>query len=656
MLKGRSGLLVGIIILAITLVNLPVHAQDGGSTSNNLAPINQDNASQVEELRVLGRGDVRDVAWSPDGQTIAIAGSLGLWLYAPDNLAAEPSRLAEETIVSAVAFSPDGTQIAFGTAEGELTIQEMASGEVVYAFAMPASESPLGNAIRHLAFAPAGERLAIGGADGVWLLNLTEGGDPELLNNSQPEVNDLAFSPDGSLLATAHGGVIALDEIYIWSLAAGVPYTVFALRGFRGLTTSVDFHPDGNLLLTTNGRGPARLWETDTWTQVAQLVPQTQAASFARFNPDGSQLATGNYDGSVRIMEPRQDSPARLLVGQLARVDHLAYHPDGTRLLSVAIDGQMVIHDLATSTVADSLHQHRHTVRDFAISPAGDSLAVTMQTPVFWLWDIENGDIRQTFRGHRADVWKVDFAPEGSVVASGGADLTEIYAEDHVVRLWDTSTGENLAMLDTWWRNESGIRYLDISQDGRWLATGPDILQVWDLEEQSIYAEFGEERTNVNVLLSADGRLVAASSFDTLSVWDLQAGAEAGSLFTLETPARITDFVFSHDNRSLAVGLDNGNVVIYNVVFENLPSRTFTTINRPETLAFSAGDDVLAIGGGGGLNPDIQLLSVEDGRVLAELNAHRSSVAHLDFSADGTMLVSSSWDGTMRIWGVGATD
>jgi WD40 repeat protein len=42
--------------------------------------------------------------------------------------------------------------------------------------------------------------------------------------------------------------------------------------------------------------------------------------------------------------------------------------------------------------------------------------------------------------------------------------------------------------------------------------------------------------------------------------------------------------------------------------------------------------------------------------VLAELNAHRSSVAHLDFSADGTMLVSSSWDGTMRIWGVGATD
>lgn len=71
------------------------------------------------ELMRLGRGSALRTAWSPDGETLAVAGSLGIWLYDVSDLEAEP-RLIEGYggVMIDVAYSPDGGTIASTSQDG----------------------------------------------------------------------------------------------------------------------------------------------------------------------------------------------------------------------------------------------------------------------------------------------------------------------------------------------------------------------------------------------------------------------------------------------------------------------------------------------------------------------------------------------------------
>src|SRR5262245_39917205 len=78
-------------------------------------PITPDNAERVQQLAVLGRGTVQQLAWSPDGKALAVAGSLGVWLYDAAALDMSPRLLADQAgSMTSVAFSPDGKTLASG--------------------------------------------------------------------------------------------------------------------------------------------------------------------------------------------------------------------------------------------------------------------------------------------------------------------------------------------------------------------------------------------------------------------------------------------------------------------------------------------------------------------------------------------------------------
>ncbi|MHB8752733.1 MAG: WD40 repeat domain-containing serine/threonine protein kinase, partial [Aggregatilineales bacterium] len=80
-------------------------------------PITTANAAQVRQLAQLGNGTIgNSIAWSPDGKTFAVAGSLGIWLYQANTPDAAPYLLeGHRGIVNSVAFSPDGKTLASGS-------------------------------------------------------------------------------------------------------------------------------------------------------------------------------------------------------------------------------------------------------------------------------------------------------------------------------------------------------------------------------------------------------------------------------------------------------------------------------------------------------------------------------------------------------------
>jgi WD40 repeat protein len=119
---------------------LPVRAQEG-----QRPPITAENAAQVTQVAMLGRGWVDSVAWSPNERTLAAAGSLGIWLYDVNNPTAEP-RLLEGHVgtVYSVAWSPDGTRLA-SAGQNDVRIWDVATGEslAVLEHAGPVNSGPV---------------------------------------------------------------------------------------------------------------------------------------------------------------------------------------------------------------------------------------------------------------------------------------------------------------------------------------------------------------------------------------------------------------------------------------------------------------------------------------------------------------------------------
>ena len=71
------------------------------------------------------------MAWSPDGKTIAVASSIGIWLYLAKNLNAEPRLLQGDTdIGDSITFSPDSTQLASAINYNTVRVWDVRTGQI----------------------------------------------------------------------------------------------------------------------------------------------------------------------------------------------------------------------------------------------------------------------------------------------------------------------------------------------------------------------------------------------------------------------------------------------------------------------------------------------------------------------------------------------
>ena len=109
-------------------------------------------------------------------------------------------------------------------------------------------------------------------------------------------VSNMAFSPDGAVLATgSEDGTIRL-----WNTADGSSRAV--LPGHMQETTDVAFSPDGRTLASLSQGESLKLWHLPTLRQVYSLK-MANAGMWLRFSPDGSRLAISMLDNQLTILE-----------------------------------------------------------------------------------------------------------------------------------------------------------------------------------------------------------------------------------------------------------------------------------------------------------------------------------------------------------------
>ena len=420
-------------------------------------------ATHKTTLSEYARGYDRLLFSQDSSKLIAVDGNtINLW----DIETRKQQKFRTGSNIYRIALSPDGNTIAGG--RGDLHLWNAADGTHIAEL----SGHPWG--VSGIAFSPDGTTLASGGGSGLFLWDVKSRTRKLSISGHTIGVAAIAFSPDGKTLAT--GG---REEIHLWAPATAEYKTGIYLRdwSFNG---SLAFSPDGNTLACYS-YSVVFLWDVSRGTYIAALegyggdrLTESWGFSEVVFSPDGQFLAGAN------------DTSTAVHIWRLGRTQVAAFtgHTAGVTSIDLSQDSRILVSG-----------SHDGTVR---------------------LWDFASGNQIGLFTGHTDRVYDVAFNPDASIVASGSKDNTII--------LWNVATDES-RVIHT--EHTDGVASLAFSADGRTLvSSGGDYedtsLRFWDVATGDLkLIRTGHRYRARNVVFSPDGKTLASGSWDgTVLLWD----------------------------------------------------------------------------------------------------------------------------------------
>ena len=307
-------------------------------------PINIQNVGQLLEIAVLDFGpwsQILSLEWAPDGSFLAVSAGDKIILVEPHTWSVA-AQVDLAPAAAGLAFSPDSRYLAAAHRDGSLTIWEIGlenRAQLSTVFTVEAHRK----GTNQVAFSPDGLWLASGGNDGLARVWQVQDGEiiAQIIGGSYA-VADLAFSPDGAWLAIVNGNLIRLrkpdsgimgltlqaqepiyrlayspdgrwlaggdtaNRVLLWEIGEDVSGRVAGEHAgqpgrVNALIWQVEFHPQGDLLVSAGGDGAVRLWDLNSNQPLMVLAGHGGAATSATFSPDGLWLASGDLDGRLCI-------------------------------------------------------------------------------------------------------------------------------------------------------------------------------------------------------------------------------------------------------------------------------------------------------------------------------------------------------------------
>jgi WD40 repeat protein/serine/threonine protein kinase len=328
--------------------------------------------------------DVYGLAFTPDGRELVISSSPSPVIWRLDPY--EPTELAGHSDEAwSVAFSPDGRWLATGSDDDDpetIKIWDIGTRKTVRGwFAGKGTVSKL-------AFSPDSKVLAsshLVKQDNVRLWDVAKGEQLATLSGHALQARSVAFSPVGGLLASCDSRHPdqGTGTIRFWDLRGHFRERILK-KPTRGVL-DIAFSPDGSTLASA-GDGGARLWRVATGEEIAPLTGESLTA--LSFSPDGKTVATADQGGKVVLWDPSANAE-RAVLSAASDLRHLAFAPDGAILAAAGDSGVIHLFDTLTGQELFTLEGHKARIHGLAFSPDGSILASCSHDGAVKLWRAE---------------------------------------------------------------------------------------------------------------------------------------------------------------------------------------------------------------------------------------------------------------------------
>jgi WD40 repeat protein/DNA-binding SARP family transcriptional activator len=506
-----------------------------------------------------------------------------------------------------------------------------------------------------IALSPDGRTLAAGDRAGRTVLWDTATrrplpGPPQLpkVDDQQPPLDALAFSPDSRLLITAGPGRKATDRgsdtVQLWDLAAHQ-----IVGSFEGLSAfSIAASRDRPLLAVGTGDGKVEWLDpvTRRWASPPLAAYKEQPVVGVTLSANGRMLATMPAPGQRASKTMVWDLASRRPIRRLDADGTLALSPDGhTLAASRRGSAQIVLLDPATGKRRRVLTGHTAAVRALSFSYDGATLASASDDHTVIVWDLATGHAQETLGGHASGVTGLAFSPDDRTLYTSSLDkrviIWDLAGDRRLSRPFSAGTpassqsfGKGGALL-TRGHNDGTVTLTDLIRQapvGTPLRAHPHPVQA--------------------VALSSDGRLLASADAHTAIVWDLASRRATGPPIPvtewagLTISPDITHLALSPDGRTLAIGDYLGRVTLW-----DLASRTRWVLQAAgaNSFQFSPDGTILAVASHGG---EVRLWEVAARSLVPwrRLRADRTQAAAVAFGPDGRSLATVGDDGNVLLW------
>jgi WD40 repeat protein/class 3 adenylate cyclase len=481
-----------------------------------------------------------------------------------------------------------------------------------------------------------------------------------IIRPSTSEIDALAISPDGQLLATGDAaGAVRFEDLRTWkpsgaTIQLPAPVPPSALR----------FSPDGHTLAVASAQGnQSQLYAIDvgsrrsrslgTWPEIP-WPPPTDSTTIA-FSPDGTQIAMGLIDWPTTANTPVAERLVLLSASTGRPVWQRNYPMQGQGELQVgfAPDGAVVTStDFGTTDLWDP--RTGRIIRQFpiggrfAVAPHSQLLAIGVNTPnpgpnattSLQLLDLTTG-ARRTLQAVPDPTWTttVAFTPDGKTVVAGALDRN--------VRVWDTGSG---SIVQTFLSQSGGRIQVSIDPTGRTIFSSADdgSVTAWDLSGNQMLGRTFDGDPGIGPgegcqsapcsVINPAGTLMATDNADgTVALVDMRAPHGYGYIPGTKG-LEANGLAFTPDGKLLVTGDAGGNVIFWDV-------RTRVAVRRlrvadPVTwVAISPDQKLLAIQTqkSDASASRVQVLEYATGSLL-QSHAVPDGSGALDFSPDGREL------------------
>ncbi len=465
----------------------------------------------------------------------------------------------------------------------------------------------------------------------------------------------VAWNPNGQYLAVGHGTALSILNAT----------TMQVLNTFTGLSyqeTSADWSPDGNRLALVNG-ADVEIWQHPwdsalankmlTYGYYNDLTPprlkqEVEPVESVIWSPDGTQVAV-NIGGAVYLVNAQTGIRVKRIVGDWENIPNLDWSNDGRLVLANWNPFAYVVDPYAEGVLnyffIGDFSTLKSNVNSVAFSPDGSKLAVGTSDGNIALWtETASADqleqtpdfLLKTLSGEQGRIHALAWSSTGQYLASG--------SQDGKIRFWDTQTGGLLDVIEL--GEAAWVFSISWSPDGSKLAYGDAQGNVitYDATQLPGYLPMATGNTETYTppaLVGGTG--LRGQSYDNSNLTG----------FKLNRPDANVNFNWGEGAPHPSMGVDSYSLYGTMSVFAQIEDEVYSVRWSPDgtMIAISGG-----VAGCDRTNPNqfaIRIFSASTGEVIKNLIGMTCTSSKVDWSPDGTKLVSFNYaQAVVHIWEV----